>query len=208
LDLTFYKELQNKESNIEKDSLSIEITQQGNENRYFETIFNMKTGMSVDNYSLYLCVHLSESFNGDTFVNAILTIPEYSLDREKLLSKSEAERLRSCLYPYFEKFLNKKQADEIFNSSNNFVPVISAKRLCINLESAKSEEPAKNFKGAWINKLKSQGLKIKDFDRTYKLLTNENLIFNCFMGRNRNNLLDISNQNEAWLDLIELEYGN
>lgn len=208
MDLTFYKELKKERSDIVKKFLRLEVLRPDKETLYFETKFPIKTDLKINGHLVYLDVKLSESFNGDVFVKANLMYYDISNVKEIRLKKSEAEQLKNCVYPYFEKILNKKQADEIFDNKNNFVPILSLRRFCINLESAKSEKPVKNFKGAWIDRLESQGLKIEDFERTYNILTKENLILKSFLSGDKRKLIDSSKGNEAWLDLIELEYGS
>lgn len=208
MDLTFYKELKKEKTDIVKRFLRLEVLRPDKETLYFEMNFPIKTDLKINGHLVYLDVKLSESFNGDVFFKANLIHSDIFNIKEISLKKSEAEQLKNCVYPYIEKILSKKQADEIFDSKNNFVPVLSSRRSCINLESVNSEEPVKNFKGAWIDRLESQGLKIEDFERTYKILTKEDFILKSFLCGDKRKLIDSSKENEAWLDLIELEYGS
>lgn len=208
LDLTFYKELKKERTDIVKRFLRLEVLRPDKETLYFKMNFAIDTDLKINDDFVYLSVELSESFNGDTFIKANLMYHSLANLEDIRLKESEAKQLKDRVYPYIEKILNKEQADEIFDSKNNFVPVLSLRRSCINLESVNSEEPVKNFKGAWIESLESQGLKIEDFERTYKVLTKENFMLKYFFSRDKKKLIDNSKENEAWLDLIELEYGS
>lgn len=192
--LFFYNELNKEDSKIDKESFESFFYEEGN--RSFNFFLKMNT--KINNYPVNLNIEIVERQNDSALY---IRMSSEGTEKERL-SLQETELITLEIFPLLKEILGEKLAKSLF-SIECFYPLLDIRRYsaCIYMP------PNKHFfKDAWFTDLVKNGLKFKNLDRTFEILTQENVMRHyeaLFFD-----LIELSTEkNEDWLDMIELEFG-
>lgn len=192
--LFFYNEVNKEDSKIDKESFESFFYNQGNKS--FNFFLKMDT--KINNYPLYLNIEIVER-EADSVLYIRMSSEDSGRERPTI---EETDLITLEIFPLLKDILGEELARKHLSRSC-FYPVLEIRKYsaCIYMPQNKHF-----FKDAWFTDLVKSGLKFKDLDRTFKILTQEKVMnyYQDFFFE----LIELSTvEDENWLDLIELEFG-